>query len=39
MIAGQIVAAPQAIMQQMIGPAQQIVSMIDSWKEKLEKGE
>lgn len=39
MIAGQIVSGPQALMRQMIGPAQQIVSLIDSWKEKLEKGE
>ena len=37
MIAGQLVAAPQAIMSQMVGPAQQIVSLIDAWKEKLEK--
>ncbi len=39
MIAGQLVGGPQALMRQMIGPAQQIVSLIDSWKEKLEKGE
>lgn len=39
MIAAQIVAAPQAIMRQMVGPAQQLVSLIDAWKEKLEKSE
>lgn len=37
MIAGQLVSAPQALMQQMVGPAQQLVSLIDAWKEKLEK--
>jgi large subunit ribosomal protein L10 len=37
MIAGQLVAAPQAILSQMVSPAQQIVSLIDAWKEKLEK--
>ena len=39
MIAAQLVSAPQALMRQMVGPAQQIVSLIDAWKEKLEKSE
>ncbi len=39
MIAAQIISAPQALMRQMIGPAQQIVSLMDAWKEKLEQSE
>lgn len=39
MIAGQLVAAPQGLIQQMVGPAQQLVSLLDAWKEKLEKGQ
>jgi large subunit ribosomal protein L10 len=37
MIAGQLVSAPQALVSQMISPAQKIVSLIDAWREKLEK--
>ncbi len=36
MISGQLVSAAQGLMQQMIGPAEQLVSQIDGWKEKLE---
>jgi large subunit ribosomal protein L10 len=36
-ILGQLLRGPQSLMQQMVGPAQQIVSLIDAWKEKLEK--
>jgi len=37
MLAGQMVSGPQAIVSQMVKPAQQLVSLIDAWKEKLEK--
>lgn len=36
MISGQLVAAHTAILRQLINPAQQLVSLIDAWKEKQE---
>ena len=36
MISGQLLSAPQGIIRQMVGPAEQLVSLIDAWKEKLE---
>ena len=37
MIVAQMLDGPQSLMQQMVGPAQQLVSLMDAWKEKLEK--
>jgi len=36
MIVGQLTSGPSAIVSQMMKPAQQLVSLIDAWKEKLE---
>jgi large subunit ribosomal protein L10 len=36
MVCAQLIGGAQALMQQMVGPAQQLVSLMDAWKEKLE---
>jgi len=36
MISGQLMSAPQGIVSQLMRPAQDIVGLIDAWKEKLE---
>jgi large subunit ribosomal protein L10 len=36
MIMAQLVSPPQSLMRQMVGPAEELVSLMDAWKEKLE---
>lgn len=36
MITAQLINGPQSLMQQMMGPGQDVVSLLDAWKEKLE---
>jgi large subunit ribosomal protein L10 len=36
MIVSQMLSGPQGIMHQLVGPAEELVSLMDAWKEKLE---